>query len=277
MIDKVIKDQIEYNLKSFDGWEIYHSHRQKILEIIVSKSICSSDRLCILGAGNCNDLDLNILVNKFREVHLVDLDNQALQNGISRQNLNNCSNLYIHGKIDLTKSLWFLSEFYQKSKPSEDDVKKFIQETNLSLNLNITEPFEIVVSVCMLTQLINTIIFAIGSNHPWLPEFILKIRNHHLNQLASLIKPNGWGLLITDIVSSDSCAEIATTPEEKFPFLVNKLILAQNFFHGVNPYKISSTLSSNPLLFEVRMLHSWGWNFGPRIYAVCAIEAQKIS
>ena len=35
-------------------------------------------RLCILGAGNTNDLDLAALLSTHREVHLVDIDSESL-------------------------------------------------------------------------------------------------------------------------------------------------------------------------------------------------------
>jgi hypothetical protein len=68
---------------------------------------------------------------------------------------------------------------------------------------------------------------------------------------------------------------MANVSEESFPDIVNQLIANQNFFHGVNPYKISSVLLSNQLSSEVRVLNSCRWNFGPRIYAVCAVEVQR--
>jgi hypothetical protein len=58
---------------------------------------------------------------------------------------------------------------------------------------------------------------------------------------------------------------------------LNKAILDNNFFHGVNPYKISSKLLSNPALSEVKILNPWLWNFEPRVYAVCAIETKRIT
>jgi hypothetical protein len=276
MINNFIEDQVERNLESKDRWGLYYSHRQKILEIIRSKSSSNSDKICILGAGNCNDLNLNILANQFKEVHLVDLDGQAIRNGISRQGLDYCSRLHVHGTVDLTNSLWFLSKFNQEIKPSESEVKQFIQESNFYLNLYTSESFDVVVSVCILTQLINTTIYSLGHNHPCLFDFILMTRNYHLKYLTNLLKPKGWGLLITDIVSSDSFAKMESIPEESFPNTVNQLIINQNFFHGVNPYKISAMLSSDPLLSKVRMLRPWRWSFGPRVYAVCAIEAQRV-
>lgn len=274
-MNSLIRTQIERNQESRNKWDLYQSHREKVTALLISKSKSKDDRLCILGAGNCNDLNLNILTKHFREIHLVDIDEQAVYDGILRQELRNTDNIYVHGSIDLTRSLPYLSELKQNKKYTEMEVKDFIQKTILPLNLDINEPFGVVASVCTLTQLISTVIDALGDNHTYLSDFILKIRNHHLNQLINLLEPEGWGFLITDIVSSDSFAKMSTISEENFSGVIDQLISNQNFFHGVNPYRLNSVLSSNLFVSKTQILHPWRWNFGERIYAVCALEIQK--
>ncbi|MGV0029382.1 hypothetical protein [Phormidesmis priestleyi] len=215
------------------------------------------------------------LLSRFKEIHLVDLDEQAVHDGILRQGLNDTNNIFVHGTIDLTGSLPFLCKLHQELELTEGEAKDFIQEAILPLKLNINEPFEIVASICILTQLIDTVIGALGNTHPYLFDFILKIRNHHLSQLISLVEPGGWGFLITDVVSSDSFTEMANISEENFLEIMKHLIANQNFFHGVNPYRINSVLSSNLLASTAQILHVWRWNFGSRIYAVYGIGVQK--
>jgi hypothetical protein len=274
-MDSLIRTQIERNQESRNKWDLYQSHREKITALLISKSKSKDDKLCILGAGNCNDLNLNVLTKYFREIHLVDIDEQAIYDGILRQELGNSDNIYVHGSIDLTGSLPYLRELKQDKKHATMEVKDFIQKTILPLNLDINEPFGVVASLCTLTQLISTVVDALGDDHTYFSDFILKIRNHHLNQLVNLVEPEGWGFLITDIVSSDSFAKMSTISEENFLEVINQLILNQNFFHGVNPYRINSVLSSNPFVSKTQILHPWRWNFGERIYAVCALEIQK--
>jgi hypothetical protein len=274
-MNNLIETRLTWNQESRENWDCFHQHRRKATDLVVSKLKSQNDRLCILVAGNCNDLDLNILVSQFKEIHLVDIDTQAVCDGIARQELSDCNKIFTHGSIDLSGAIHFLTELSQEHNSAESRIKLFIQTEITPLNLNITEPFELVVSVCTLTQLINTAVRSLGDNHPNLFDLILKIRNHHLDQLINLVKPQGCGILITDIVSSDSSAGMAHVSEESFPEIVDQLIANQNFFHGVNPYRIGSVLSSNPLVSGAKMLSPWRWNFGSRIYAVCAIEAYK--
>ena len=58
--------------------------------------------LCVLGAGNCNDLDLGSLHCTFREVHLVDLDREALEAAVARQRPSDASCIRLHAPHDLT-------------------------------------------------------------------------------------------------------------------------------------------------------------------------------
>ncbi len=41
-------------------------------------------RLCLLGAGNANDVDLNALAARFGEIHLVDIDPDAVARAVAR-------------------------------------------------------------------------------------------------------------------------------------------------------------------------------------------------
>src|SRR3954464_4205546 len=81
-------------------WELYRSHRPHIERLIVPSQ--RDGRACVLGAGNCNDLDLRWMSEVFGEVHLVDLDADAVAAGIERQKMSQSGGLRIHAPIDLT-------------------------------------------------------------------------------------------------------------------------------------------------------------------------------
>jgi hypothetical protein len=94
-MSSLLQTQIEWNEKSCDKWDLYHSHREQVMALIEGKSKSQNDRLCILGAGNCNDIDLNVLVDRYREIHLIDIDDKAVCEGVSRQELNDCKRIFI--------------------------------------------------------------------------------------------------------------------------------------------------------------------------------------
>ena len=62
--------QGQFNAESFDQWAGFADHRRRVSGLLAT----GPGRLCVLGAGNANDLDLATLLEVHREVHLVDLD-----------------------------------------------------------------------------------------------------------------------------------------------------------------------------------------------------------
>jgi len=88
-------------------------------------------------------------------------------------------------------------------------------------------------------------------------------------------------VLVTDLVSSDTCAELRTVPDVELPPLLNQLIEARNFYHGVNPAVLYSLLATDPLLSpqvtDLAASQPWRWDMGARVYAVCAFRFRKRS
>lgn len=90
-------------------WELYAHHRQHQTNAILQQAPAGG-RVCFLGAGNCNDLDLDRLAGQFSELHLVDIDTKALQRAAARQTPTTAAKLRLHGGIELTGLLARLSE-----------------------------------------------------------------------------------------------------------------------------------------------------------------------
>ncbi len=54
----------------------------------------------ILGAGNCYDIDLARLLDRFEQVHLIDLDSEAVIHGVAAQQVDP-ARVSVHGR-DMT-------------------------------------------------------------------------------------------------------------------------------------------------------------------------------
>jgi hypothetical protein len=64
------------------AFDRYSNHRAQQMALVGG---WRGERLAVLGAGNCNDLDLTTLAGSFREIHLFDIDAQALEGAYRRQ------------------------------------------------------------------------------------------------------------------------------------------------------------------------------------------------
>jgi len=87
----VEKSQRRMNATTAGNRAWFAAHRQRI-EVLLRKNPRGA-RLCVLGAGNCNDLDLPELAGHFGEIHLVDLDATATRNATRPLGL---ANLIVH-------------------------------------------------------------------------------------------------------------------------------------------------------------------------------------
>src|SRR5688500_2807655 len=98
---RLVEEQIRLNRITRDGWSRYSSHREHLTRLLTKKDF-PGGRLLVLGAGNCNDLDLQGLLRSFSELHLVDIDAEALDWGVNEQGLSGNEQIVLHGGLDVT-------------------------------------------------------------------------------------------------------------------------------------------------------------------------------
>lgn len=238
--------QQQNNRESADSRALFSEHRQRIMALVRETQVPSQENLMVLGAGNGNDLDLPALCREFRGVQLVDIDAEAIQRAAASLNGPEKGNLELFGGVD------FLNPAVTAALPGER---------------------EIVVSTCVLSQLIHS-----HSEQNSL-EKIVEVRHQHLSTMVDLLKSGGRGILVSDMVSSDTCPELKKKP----PFvrtLMDRLIEEHNFFTGLNPHAILQVLYMNRrfagLLSDIRFVGPWLWQLSPeRTYLVYAITFRK--
>ena len=101
------------NLQTRSLRDTYTNHRNQIMRLIIVRQIImrllnasnlasgtNANRIAVLGAGNCNDINLPWLTQKFDEVHLVDLDSEAIRFATSGKNVGQ-NQVYLHHPIDV--------------------------------------------------------------------------------------------------------------------------------------------------------------------------------
>ena len=59
-------------------------------------------KVAILGAGNCNDLDLVQLASECGEIHLFDLDREAMEDALLRQGVSERPDIHLRDDLDLS-------------------------------------------------------------------------------------------------------------------------------------------------------------------------------
>jgi hypothetical protein len=266
--------QEQFNSESFDQWSGFSEHRQRVSGLLAN----GSGRLCVLGAGNGNDLDLTALLEAYREVHLVDLDAGALARCADRQGVTDRPGLVRHGNIDLTGMLEAMKRWSPGGTIAEADLEALVDWPVRRVGLALPGPFDLVASTCLLSQLIANAYHSIGEAHPQFARVVRAIRLGHLRLLAQLVRPVGRVVLITDVASSDWVPGLGELPESALAGLIPKLAVEHGLIHGVNPAEILALFPRDPVLSSrlggVQWVSPWRWRLHSRTYLVCAIEAR---
>lgn len=247
MTEAVLRHQRELNRGSAGRWGDFASHRRRVTELILGhRTGQPASRLVVLGAGNCNDLELGRLLAGFGTVDLVDIDADALTGAVARQRVAPGARLRLHGGVDLAAA-------------APDRLGPLSQA-------------DVVVSTTLLTQLID-VAAAAGATGPAL----LTVRDEHLRLITGLLAPRGVGMLVTDVVSSDTCPPLRGAGADSLGPLLADCLNTGNFFTGANPFAIERRLRTDADLGldRVGMTPPWRWDLGERTYLVSALAFRK--
>lgn len=279
MMDRLTREQIKRNQAADDAWLLYAPHRERVTRLLLNAASVSSERLCLLGAGNLNDVSLTSLLSAFGEIVLLDVDGEALRRGVSRQGYDGHPRIRVLAPFDLTGCFHELSQCENSPQFSSEVLENCLALLRRIPDSTLVGPCDVVGSVGVLTQLIDGVVRSIGESHPRYWEVVSTIRDQHLRLLLEATKPGGAAVLVTEVLSSDTCPELPDTPESGLLPLLRREIEARNFFTGTNPAALEHALrTEEPLVRQIesaKFSDPWLWTFTARVYAVFAITLRK--
>ncbi|PHS17011.1 MAG: hypothetical protein COA78_03465 [Blastopirellula sp.] len=273
-IDKLTQICHQRNQQSLDAWELYAPHRDSVT-LLLRKLATPTDRLCILGAGNCNDFDLKLLAPVFQQIDLVDLDSQAVSHALDRQGIKQLNNIRVLPSTDV--SGWLA----QSTNTPQFDMDSLILTLNEKqapvdqVVQQLSGPYEIVASVGLLSQLIDSIQELVAPTHILWSIALKAIIAQHINLLSGLTSEGGKSVLFTELFSSDSCEELFETPDSALSRLCRRELDRGNHYKGLNPAELRALHSKNSGFRHVSTTMPWKWQYLSRTYAVCAHVATK--
>lgn len=275
----LIQEQARRNTEADAAWTLYAPHRQRVTQLLLNARPPTSERLCLLGAGNLNDLDLAALSSPFREIVLVDVDEVAVRRGLLRQGFAEDARVRVMAPTDVSGVFANLARMEQGQGVIDEAIDSCLRTLAQSHSLGEQVHCDVVASVGLLTQLIDGVIRSVGESHPRLWELVSAIRTQHLRLMLELTMPGGAAVLVTEIVSSDSCPALLTVNEGGLPELLRQEVAARNFFTGANPAALQQLLRTEVGLAEqlsnTRFTEPWLWPFLTRTYAVYGVTMRK--
>lgn len=246
------------------------------MQLLCGNSNNGCQSVCVWGAGNANDVDLNLLLEVFSEVHLVDLDQEALLFAVEQQSLHETPTVVLHGGVDLL-GITELTANPSATQQNTVNVDHLLNHFRTSVPPP-CQHCDVVASVCLLSQLIEAMVNLVGGDHPRLPELVTAVRCHHVQRLLQATRPGGRAVLITEILSSDTFPGLTALPEPSLRSALAQQINMRNFYTGLNPAILESLAGREPAIGQlcngIAAHPPWRWDFGPRTYAVAAYEAR---
>jgi hypothetical protein len=256
-------------------WELYASHRHRLTEALISTTAHAGGRLCVLGAGSCNDLDMERLVPWFAEIHLVDVDATAVRAAIRRQPDARRPKLRAHAPVDLSGLSKRLNKWRQAA-PSAASLEATASSAVTALVGSLPGPFDVVVSACMLTQMSFHVRDVLGDGHPMLAALRACLVDIHLSTLVGLTAPGGVGLLVTDFASSTYASLGAIGSEQSLRDVMQRIVVSGKFYHAANPTLIERAFARHALADRPELLEPWLWTgANDRTYLVCAYRVRR--
>jgi hypothetical protein len=256
----LLRYQRSLNRNSATGWESFAGHRAHLMELLAA----SGGELALLGAGNCNDVDLAALVARHGEVHLLDLDDEALRRARDRQPRDVAARLVVHPPVDLSGGMELLAPaaataaFRAGASDRQDRICAAAGRT-----------FDTVVSVCVLTQIAQSCRRGLGLDHPHVTDAADLLLTAHLRALVLLTRPGGTAILVTDTVSSET-------------YLLEELERTDNLLTGTQPRMLRRFFARDPVVAPLiggspRLAPPWLWKLSEQVtlltYAVLLARA----
>jgi hypothetical protein len=275
-----LREQQRRNHATRGAWQRFARHRHRITSLLTSAlaSSAPAPRLVVLGAGNCNDLELADLRTRFSAIDLLDCDCDSVSEGIARQKLAADPAIRAVGPLDLASLARFTAG--RADQPLTDaEIDVAIDPTRQPPALPVPQA-DVVASVCVLSQILESLALEVGVSHPRYRETVQRERSNHFRLMINQLRPGGTGLLVTDLVSSDTLPQLLAANELALPELARTCVQQGNFFTGLNPAVVHALLTTDPDLSpgitDVVMVPPWTWDLGPRVYLVYAVRFQRI-
>jgi hypothetical protein len=256
------KKHIQYNRATAGLWRDFEGHRARVMDLL-RRQPTAGGALCVLGAGNCNDLDLAELAELFADIHLVDIDGEAMRAGVVRQG-QDPERFALHPDVDLSGFLELVDQ-----NAEADAWREAIQRLSLP---ELEGKFDVVASVCLLSQMGHTLAPFFDSEETLGLELRDVMRRRHISLLGELLKAGGRAVLITDFMGSTGFPKLSLCDDAEFARVVEEGLSLGRFYKRTTPAILGESIASQPSVRDLQAEAPWRWLMWPTHFAVCGFS-----
>jgi len=278
--DRELSRQVRSNRNAVRNFERFSEHRTRLTELVSRRSAAQAGaRLCVLGAGNCQDLELERLAAHYREIHLVDLDGEALARAREQQPAATRDKLTLHPSVDLSQMLGQM-ERYRALSITPQEIVEHPNVASQAIARALGGGFDTVLSACILSQMQLSLLTELGDSHRLFGALSYTLTLTHMRTLSALTAPGGHVVFATDAATEQMAPLAELDAGTDWLDLLRRLAVSQDLFSSLNPLLISEMLGDDPVLSEELAVHpisdAWLWhNSEQRIYLVYAVILER--
>lgn len=250
------------NAKFPENWQRFAPHRQRLTRLVEAAGL--GGRLVVLGAGNAADLELDVFTEHFDEVHLVDIDSDALTRAKARHQLRYPERVVLRGDVDLSGFIERIDEWGERfPEPQELGAAALARAAALSRELG---RFDVALSTCVLSQLGLPYRRAWATTRSNWSNLTSALTGLHLATLLGISRRAG--IVVCDVQTSQRVPELDDFREqsdEALQSFVGRRLAERSLELGPDPRSLLAWLGAPGL---AHLVHSseltlpWLWDLG---------------
>lgn len=271
------------NQSTASEWERFRTHRDALTDQLLSglpPRDAAGPSLCVLGAGNCNDLDLARLTRHFGSIHLVDLDRSAIERARERCAPEERRVIECHAPVDLSGLLDVLPR-WKRMQLTPEELMRQPSSAVERLVQSVGRRFDRVLSACVWTQMHLAVLQELGAEHRLFTAVSRTLSLVHLRTVCALTEPGGKALFATEI-TANRWVNLASEPADGD--WLSRMYAIEREGHTIavaRPSDLLAIAADDPVL-RTQSFHdphrAWLWRQGPeQLFLTYALWIERLS
>jgi hypothetical protein len=191
--------------RNLDHAERYAGHRQRLSALLASTG--PAPDIGIFGAGNCSDLDPEKLTALYQEIHLIDLDAEALERGRESFPRSARDRVVLHAGVEMSGFADKL-DTWGDAFPDDAEIGRSALDAVHAILRRVGQMFHVVLSDCVLSQL------PLSYRRAWIApranweRLFSSITAVHLATVVGSVRPGCSGVIACDALGSKAVPEL---------------------------------------------------------------------
>ncbi len=222
-IEQFNHDINQSDLNRYENWKVYRNQVSHLFNDATKTLSKEQDSCLVLGAGNCDDIDLINLKTRFKKIALSDIDISSMKQGITRQGLKLDDFTLVQADFTGFEQILFFENLIDDLliMKTSHEIESYLNDKIQSALLNsFTKNFSKLFNVIMVTPIYTQLIYhqtlkisevlkemnydgkLISIFEDTVLDFMPSIIDRFNQNVVSLLDKNGLIIILSDIFQS---------------------------------------------------------------------------